>query len=380
MKSEERKDVRRKRRENARKIKRIESNKEYDNYDNVIKSSSLFNAALLSRRTVRWKGSVQRFCGGLLRNVWSLHRDLVNLKDITMGFITFKICDRGRERVIRSVHFRERVVQRSVCDNALIPVLAKSLIYDNGASLKGKGIHFHIDRCKHHLQKFYRENGFSNNGYVLLIDFAGYFDNIEHEPLIEMLKCFFSDEKLIDLIMCFINRFGNKSLGIGSQVSQILAIFYASKADHFAKEILRCHYYGRYMDDTYMIHRDKFALESNLKRMSEIYSSLGIRVNMRKTKIIPISHFDFLKVRFTLTENGKVIMRPNQKSVTKERRKLKKFKRLLEANEMTIDDIKCAYASWRGYANHLNAHKTIHSTDKLFYDLFHIWPMKKNRK
>jgi hypothetical protein len=35
------------------------------------------------------------------------------------------------------------------------------------------------------------------------------------------------------------------------------AIFYPDKLDHFIKEKLRVRYYGRYMDDLYLIHADK---------------------------------------------------------------------------------------------------------------------------
>ena len=40
-------------------------------------------------------------------------------------------------------------MQRSVCDNVLVPELSKYLTYDNGASMEGKGIHFaRIKECE----------------------------------------------------------------------------------------------------------------------------------------------------------------------------------------------------------------------------------------
>ena len=45
----------------------------------------------------------------------------------------------------------------------------------------------------------------------------------------------------------FIQAFGpEKSLGLGSEVSQICAVFFPNKVDHFIKEKLRIKYYGRY--------------------------------------------------------------------------------------------------------------------------------------
>ena len=54
------------------------------------------------------------------------------------------------------------------------------MIYDNGASLKNKGIDFSRERFEKHLHMYYREHG-SNDGYVLLMDYSKFYDNIPHE-------------------------------------------------------------------------------------------------------------------------------------------------------------------------------------------------------
>ena len=73
------------------------------------------------------------------------------------------------------------VIQKSLCTNALIPVMTRNLITDNGASQKGKGTHFSLKRLENHLRKHYRKYG--NKGYILLVDFKQYFDNINHDKL-----------------------------------------------------------------------------------------------------------------------------------------------------------------------------------------------------
>ena len=105
------------------------------------------------------------------------------------------------------------------------------------------------------LRKYVRKHGV--NGYILLVDFSGYFDHIQHAPIREMLDNTFQDERIKALTWSFVKAFGDKSLGIGSQVSQILAVSYPDKVDHFIKE---CHGAGlsaRYMDDTYVISDSK---------------------------------------------------------------------------------------------------------------------------
>lgn len=314
---------------------------------------------------------MQRYFMSWLRNIITLRLMLISGKDVTMGFICFTICERGKTRHIRSVHFKERVAQRSLCDNALVPVLSRSLIYDNGASLDGKGITFALKRLKHHLHKFYRSHG-SNDGYILLIDFSGYFDNILHEPLYEILDKAFSDKRIVNLSKQFIEPFGEKSVGIGSQVSQILAISYRSYLDHFIKEVLREEYYACYMDDSYIINESKERLQYCLEEIKKKCSERGIVLNWKKTQIVKLSHgFTYMKGRYWLTETGKVIAKPCHENTTRERRKLKAFRRFFDKGEMTLDQIVCSYNSYRGYLlDNYNSHKTVRNMDKLFHELF----------
>lgn len=382
MNSAERHAARRKRREAARAAKRAAFVAQYDNYENVISANALIRAAKLSRRGVRWKASVQRYFVNLLRNTWELRNKLKNGVSVVMGFICFTIMERGKLRNIRSVHFKERVVQRSLCDNALVPVLSRSLVYDNGASLEGKGIHFALYRCRHHLRRYFREHH-TNRGWVLLIDFSGYFDNILHGPLKQMIVENFKDRHIRWLVWQFVKSFGEKSLGIGSQVSQILAVAYCSDIDHFAREVLGLNLGARYNDDSYYFHESKEYLEHCLEILRAKFAEKGITLNPKKTQIVPLRRFTFLKVRFNLLDTGKVIMKPAQTSITRERDKLKKFRRMVDAGEMSLEEVRCNYESWRGYHAKNQGRALIQNMDKLYYDLFGLRPScytKKKKK
>ena len=380
MTSEERHKAREARRKAKRAAKREAVLQEYS-FERVISSASLVKAAMLSKRGVNWKASVQRYHINLLRNTWTLRQKLINGESVVQGFICFDLMERGKLRHIRSVHFKERVVQRSLCDNALVPVLSRGLIYDNGASIKGKGIHFAMFRCRDHLREYYRKHR-NNRGWVLQVDFKGYFDNIEHGPTRAMLEKHFDDPRLLKLAWSFVESFGDRSLGIGSQVSQILAVAYCSAVDHYAVEVLGLKLSARYNDDSYFIHESREYLQSCLDILAEKWQALGIRLNWKKTQIIPMRRFTFLKVRFEMTETGKVIMRPCRRSITKQRRKLKAFRRAVDRGEMSIEDVRASYESWRGYNRHMNGYRSIISMDKLYYSLFGLIPseVKKKRK
>ena len=106
-------------------------------------------------------------------------------------------------------------------------------------------------------------------------------------------------------------------------------------------------------------------------------NELGIELNEKKTMIIPLKSFTFMKARVFLTDTGKVIMKPCRKSITRMRRRLKKLKAMLDNGEIDFKTVHDGYESWRGYINYFDAHKTIREMDKLFYDIFGVWPMRK---
>jgi hypothetical protein len=255
----------------------------------------------------------------------------------------------------------------------LVPLLSRPLIHDNGASIKGKGLHFAIKRLVIHLSRFYREHR-SNSGYALVIDFKGFFDNIDHAVLFRLLDIQIHDPKIRDLTKRFIEVFGNgKSLGLGSQVSQIAAVFYPNRLDHYVKEILHIKYYGRYMDDLYLIHKDKSYLEFCLERIREVCTEeLKITVNDKKTKIVPLNKgLLFLKGKYALLENGKVLRLPCRMSTLRMRRKLRKFKVLLQEGKMSYEDIRTAYQSWRGtFLKRFEAYHIVRRVDALYSELF----------
>ena len=360
-----------------------------NNFDRIISYRSLYKAMRKARKGVDWKLSIQRYCADYLKNFFSYRGKLIKGKPITRGFVEFDITERGKKRHIRSVHFSERVAQQSLCNELLVPELSRHLIYDNGACLKNKGVIFAIKRLSVHLQKYYRLNG--NEGYVLLIDFHGYFDNILHDPLIRDVEKYITEKETIDLLQSFITPFGynfivkkgnvnfsknrgeysGKSLGLGSPISQACAVFYPNRIDHYAKEKLRCKFYGRYMDDIYIIDKDKNHLAFILSEIEKLCSGYGTTINKKKTRIVKLSHgFSFLKTKFNLLPSGKVLKRIERASVVRMRRKLKKFKLMKDRGIMTMPEIKNSYQSWRGYAKHKNTYNTRKSMQTLYDKLF----------
>lgn len=369
MNSKERHEARYQRRKHQREQKKIDNQKQFGDFDKVFTFDNLYTSAHKCYLGVGWKASTQRYKANVFTNI----NDTLNLlkqgKYKSKGFNEFDIFERGKPRHIKSVHISERVVQRCLCDYALVPTFSRSFIYDNAACMKHKGIDFAANRFACHLQRFYRKHGL--NGYVLVFDFSKYFDSIPHEPLKRIVDNYFADKRIANLVKQFIDDLGDIGIGLGSQISQICALMYPNMLDHYIKEVLHIKGYGRYMDDGYLIHQDKHYLQKCLVELRRICGELGIKLNPKKTQIVKLSRgINFLKRRFILTNTGKVIRKPNRKGITKMRHKLKTFKRWQTEGKITIADIKTSYVSWKGHLKHCNAWHTLINTDVLFNKLF----------
>jgi hypothetical protein len=372
MTSEERRQARYERRKAKRDARRAVRAAQYDTFDRVADSDNLYDAFKAAQKGVAWKESVQRYEANLLKNIAETRKKLLAGESIQNGFVEFDLHERGKVRHIKSVHISERVAQKCLCDQVLVPILTRTLIYDNGASVKGKGLHFAITRLITHLSRFYRKHQ-SNNGYALVVDFSKFFDSIDHIILFRLLDEQIQDEKTRELTRRFISVFGaGKSLGLGSQVSQIAAVFYPSPLDHYIKEVLQIKYYGRYMDDLYLIHRDRSYLVFCLERIRDFCGELKITINDKKTKIVSLAKgMLFLKGKYSLLPSGKVLRRPCKESALRQRRKLKKFKALLNEGKMSVEDIRNAYQSWRGnFMRRFDAYHTVRRMDALYNELF----------
>lgn len=308
--------------------------------------------------------------------------------------------ENGHERIINAMSPRDAVLQHALADEILIPALKRYLIYDSGASLKGKGISFTRKRFEKHLRWHYLR--YDTNGYILKIDFRKYFDNINHKIALEQIGKEIKDKQVLEIVKRIFDsykvdvsfsddlvitekvfdslayqkipeekktgqRFMPKSIGIGSQISQIIGIFYPTLIDTYCKTVKQIHCYDVYMDDRVVIHPDKEFLKRLLTEIEELCTTLGIFINHRKTQIIKISHgFTWLKTRYILTDTGKIIRKIPRDSVTRERRKIKSMASLAKIGKIQWKDLENQYKSWRGDKIRYNAYHTIRNMDKLY--------------
>lgn len=368
MNSDDRRAARRARREEKRARNRAER---IDGLtlERIADMDALYDAAMKSRRGVSWKASVQGYCLHVLGNVYKARKDLLNGEDIRRGFHEFDLIERGKLRHISSVHFSERVVHKSLSQNALVPAIMPTLTAGNSANMKGRGVDYAIARLKNQLARHYRRHG--TDGYVLLVDFSDYFARIDHDAAKRLVMKALDDERLVALTNSLIDACGDVGLGLGSEPNQILAVALPNPIDHWAEEMAGLEATGRYMDDSYYIDMSKDKLKLVLACIEILCDDLGITINKKKTRIVKLSRgFRFLKKRFYYGPTGKVVVRPSREAITRERRKLKAMRRMLDRGEITLRQINQSYQSWRGGMLRLDAHETVLSMDRLYKELF----------
>lgn len=369
MTSEERHERRYQRRCEQRRRKRANKNPHIDCYEAVFSFKHLWDAYKHCRKGVRWKGSVQRYIFDAPLRTVRVHRKLMQGKYKCAIPHEWDTWERGKKRHIKSVPIGERVVQRCLADNCLLPTLEPMFIYDNGACMKKKGYDFAMNRLDAHLHRYYRKYG--SEGYVLLFDFEKFYDNVSHVVLRDILNKRLCDQRILKMVDDILATFGPIGLGLGSQISQVLALASANELDHFVKQNLGVEYYARYNDDGYLIHQSKEYLQDCLEKMKLICASLHIKISPKKTHIMKLSRFKFLKARIYLTKTGKVVRKIAKERITIERRKLKKLKKKLDAGVVDMQHIEMAYQSWRGFAKrYFNSWHTVRNMDKLYYSLY----------
>ena len=363
----------------------------------ISNANVLMNSFYEAKKGCSWKNSVQQYEANFLKNIRHTQLELREKTYRQQDFYCFYLKERGKDRYVRSISFYDRVVQRALCD-LVNPIVEPYLIHDNGASVKKKGIDFARRRIENHLHKYYRKYG--NKGYALVIDFSKFYDNILHKPLMDMYREIIDDKDIINLINHLVDSFSvdisnynitenelfdslayakaetektgekmmHKSLGIGSQIS---GIYYPSKMDNYCKIVKGIKFYGRYMDDTYIIGNSKEELKSLLDDIDKICKKQGIFINHKKTQLFRLDKgFTFLKIKYRLTDTGHLVRIPVKKNFIRERRKLKSFKNLLDKGLIDFHDIEEQYKSWKGNIQKYDCYKSLKNLDKVFNDLF----------
>lgn len=139
----------------------------------VCDANNLYAAYLASIKGSKWKERSQKFAMNYLSHIFEIQSDLQNRTLTNSPVEEFTLHERGRIRPITSIPIKDRIVRHVLCDEILMPVIRNHVIYDNCASLKGRGMSQQRKRFEIHLHKYYKKYG--NEGWILLGDFSKFY-------------------------------------------------------------------------------------------------------------------------------------------------------------------------------------------------------------
>jgi RNA-directed DNA polymerase len=315
-------------------------------FGDVSSFESLYAAHLLSRRGKQGREEVARFELDLGCNLARLSQELEEGSYRMGPYARFVVTDPKR-REIHAPRYRDRVVQRSLCDNALAPVLEPRLIYDNAACRRGKGTRFALERLKGFLREHWRHHGC--DGWVLKCDIARYFASVRHDVLLGKLGRLPFDAATMCLVRQVVESYATapgRGLPLGNQTSQWFALYYLDVVDRLIKERMHVRGYVRYMDDMVLVHPSRAHLRSCLAVLGRSLAELGLRLN-GKTQLQPLDQgVDYLGWHLRLDCAGRVGCRLRSSSKLRLRARLRASRVLPAWEEEQVRQSCAAYLAF----------------------------------
>ena len=373
MTSSERREARYQRRKAKRQAKREARCAALGPIDKVYSYRKMFFHGRKCCNGVRWKQSVQNFESHLFSGTASRRRKILDGEWKPMKCVHFTLRERGKVRPIDAPHITDRQVHKTHCNEVLVPLYGPSMIYDNGASQKGKGLHWQFDRLKNHLHWHFRRYG--RAGAIMLLDLKKFF------PWAPQAEIYQRHQRLIpnpDLRLVADTIVQNaptpipgRGMPLGVEPSQQEMMSLPSAVDNWAKCQMGVHCFGHYADDYWAILPDIENLKEFARELVRRFEAMGIRVNKRKCQIIPLTKpFRFCKARFTLTETGKIKVNGSRDGVKRARRKLKLFHREFVAGKRPLEDVKQYMECQSAYYRKFNDHGRLLRLRRLYHAIF----------
>lgn len=281
--------------------------------------ADLVQAWLDCRRNKRQSASAQAFEANAERNLCVLRAELLN-QTYTPGRSICFVVTHPKPREVWAADFRDRVVHHLLY-NAIAPRFIASFDTGSAACIPGRGTLYAAQRLEHDVRSI--TQNWSRPAFYLKMDLANFFVAIDKRVLQAQLHKKITDPYwrwLTDTVLMhdprtdfelrgdpyllqrvpaykrLVNAPADTGLPIGNLSSQFFANVHLNALDQFAKHQLRGRYYGRYVDDFYLLHESAQWLNEALARINTFMPQrLGAQLNPRKTILQPLDRgIDFV--------------------------------------------------------------------------------------
>lgn len=182
---------------------------------------------------------------------------------------------------------------------------------------------FRPGRSAHQAIKRAREFYLDNRRFVVDLDMAKYFDTVNHDLLINMIREHVKDEQVVRLIRKFLKS-GVMIDGLtspttegtpqGGPLSPLLSNIYLTKFDRMLES--RGHKFVRYADDCNIyVSSQRSAQRVMASCIRFLEGNLKLKVNREKSQTGSPLELKFLGFRLYATRQGKVGICPHEKSL-----------------------------------------------------------------
>jgi len=317
-------------------------------YPKLYLLSNLILAWKKARKHKTRKDYVIEFERNLKENILNLRKELEQQTYQPEPLKTFILRDPKTRKISKSA-FRDRIVHHALFQ-IIEPIFDKTFIYDSCANRVGKGNLFALKRFDKFKRKVSKNN--TRNCFVLKADIKHYFQEVNHEVLLGILKKKINDEKVLLLAERIIKNYSDNKRGmpLGNLTSQFFANVYLNELDYFVKHKLKAGHYIRYVDDFVLFHNSKKQLEIWKSSIdSFLKKELKIELHPEKSKIISLLRgIDF--VGFRNFYHHKLLRKRNIKKI------LVKIERY-NNEEINKEKITESFQGWNAYAKWANAYK-----------------------
>lgn len=370
MTSEERREARYKRRQERRRRKRQTRSDRLGGLEGVFSYHTMFKHGKKCCNGVRWKASTQNFELHLFSGTAKRRREVLTGKWKPGKTVSFPLCERGKFRIIDAPHITDRQIHKVLTKEVLAPLYCPGMIYDNGASQKGKGLHFHYKRLKEHLRWHCRRYG--RTGAMFLMDFHHFFPEAPHALIYERHRELILDPNLralADLVVAAVP--GGVGMPLGVEPSQQEMVALPSFLDNWMKCQLSIHGMSHYMDDYDAVLESRERAERVKAEAIRRAEAKGLQVNRNKCHVIDLDKpFRFCKAKFQILPSGSIITHGCRDGMKRARRKLRYFRQQVDTGEKIVEQV----AEWLkgpiAYYEQFNDHGRVLKLRRLYYALF----------
>ena len=247
---------------------------------------------------------------------------------------------------------KDRIFQQAITQQ-LIPIY-EPLFSDNSYG-------YRPGRCAKDAIKKIKE--YAEQGYTraVALDLSKYFDTLNHEKLLNLLRINIKDERVIQWIKRYLKS-GVMENGVvmeteegspqGGNISPLLANIYLNEFDQeYEKRGVK---FVRYADDIVLLAKSDRAAKRLLGTSTKyLEGTLKLKVNQEKSRVVSVFAIrNFKYLGFTLGKNGKgIYIRVHGKSWKKMKSKLKELssRRSCQSIRPSLQTIKVYMRGWLNY-------------------------------